>query len=61
MYLMNTIQVTKKTKKALVTSQFKGRCNNCGKYRHNKQYCRGNVNNNKSKENTGNKGRLNGT
>ena len=37
----------KEIEKALVTSQFKGRCNNCGKYRHTKQDCRGNVNNNK--------------
>ena len=45
--------------KALVTSQFKGRCNNCGKYGHKKQDCRGNGNNDKSKENTGKKGRFN--
>ena len=32
-------------KKALLTSQFKGRCNNYGKYGHNKKYFRGNGNN----------------
>ena len=47
--------------KALVISQFKGRCNNCGKYGYKKQYCRRNGNNDKSNENTGNKGRFNGT
>ena len=35
--------------KALVTIQFKERCNNCGKYGHKKQDCRGHGNNNKRK------------
>ena len=47
--------------KVLVTTQFKGHCNNCVKYGHNKQDCRRNGNNDKSNENTGNKGRFNRT
>ena len=51
----------KEIEKDLVTIQFKGRCNNCGKYGHKKQDYRGNGNNNKRKDNTGNKGSFNGT
>ena len=47
--------------KNLVTSQFKGRCNNCGKYGLKKKYCKINGNNNNSNGNIGNKGRFNGT
>ena len=45
----------KEIEKALVTSQFKGRCNKCGKYGHKKQDCGGNGNNEKIKDNTGKK------
>ena len=45
----------KNINEALVTSQFKGSCNNCGKCRHKKQYFRINGNNNKSNDNTGKK------
>ena len=33
----------KEIEKALVTSQFKEHCNNCGKYGHKKQDCKGNL------------------
>ena len=51
----------KEIEKALVTSQFEERCNNCGKYGHKKQDCKGNGNNDKSKDNTGKNGHFNGT
>ena len=51
----------KEIDKALVTSQFKGRCNNCGNFGHKKQYCIINGNNDKSNDNTGNKVSFNGT
>ena len=51
----------KEIDKALVTIQFKVRCNNCVKYGHKKQDFRGNGNNDKRKNNTGNKGSFNGT
>ena len=47
--------------KGLVTSQFKGRCNNCGKYGHKKQDCIRNGNNNNRNDTTENKGGFNGT
>ena len=47
--------------KALVKSQFKGRCNNCGEYGHKEQYFRSNEMNDNINDNTGNKGRFNGT
>ena len=50
----------KEIEKALVTSQFKGRCSKCGKCGHKRQDYRSNGNK-KSNENTGNKGCLNGT
>ena len=46
----------KEIEKALVTSQFKRRFNNCRKCGHKKQDCRINGNNEKSNDNTGNKG-----
>ena len=47
--------------KDLVTSKLKGRWNNCGKYGHKKQDCRVNGDNDKRKDNKGNKSRFYGT
>ena len=47
--------------KALVTSQFKGHCNNCKKYGHKKHNNRRNGNNDRSNDKSSNKGRFNGT